>query len=161
MGEHHGGHLQIRCESDSVVRKVPLVSIDGLVAAGELSRADIVVCDVQGAELEVLRGAAAALRDGRIRFLVVSTHLVARDPVLHQRCLALLTAAGAHIIAEHSIPELCSGDGLIAASFDSRDDDFTVDITIGRAPIRSPARWSGSWRRCRAGAEPAASWSAH
>jgi hypothetical protein len=125
--------MRLRCESDSVVREVPIVSVDGLLAAEGLDRIDVLVCDVQGAELDVLRGAREALRDKRIRFLVVSTHAVPRDPVLHQRCLAFLEDAGAQIIAEHSIPESCSGDGLIAASFDPRDAGWTVDISIGRA----------------------------
>jgi FkbM family methyltransferase len=129
----HDSHTSLRCESDGVTRRVPTVSVDGLLAGDPSGRADLVVCDVQGAEMDVLRGASHALREGRIRFLVVSTHLVAHDPVLHQRCLAFLVEAGAQIIAEHSIPESCSGDGLIVASMDPRDKDFIVDVTVGRA----------------------------
>jgi FkbM family methyltransferase len=132
-GREHGGQLRLRCESDSVTRTTPLVSVDGLLATQPIDRIDVLVCDVQGAELDVLGGAQEALRTDRIRFLLVSTHAIPRDPVLHQRCLAFLQDAGAHIIAEHSIPESCSGDGLIVASFDPRDRDLTVAITIGRA----------------------------
>jgi FkbM family methyltransferase len=129
----HGQQIRLRCESDSRVRKVPTISVDGLLANEPIGHIDMLVCDVQGAELDVLRGARAAMRDQRLRFMVISTHLMSEAPTLHQRCLALLQNAGAHIIAEHSIPESCSVDGLIVASFDPRDRDFSVTITIGRA----------------------------
>lgn len=132
-GREHGGRLRIRCESDAVTRTVPTVSVDGLLETQAVDRIDLLVCDVQGAELEVLHGARGALRQGRLRFLVLSTHAMPANPVLHQHCLAFLRDAGAQIIAEHSIPESCSGDGLIVASFDPADAGLTVAITIGRA----------------------------
>lgn len=135
VGREHNTTATLVWESDALRHKNRQVSIDGLMDECGVERIDLLVCDVQGAEVEALRGAARALAQGRIRFLVVSTHhyKISRDPLTHQRCLRLLQEAGAHIVAEHSVPESCSGDGLIAASTDPRDKDLRAPITIGRA----------------------------
>jgi SAM-dependent methyltransferase len=67
--------------------------------------------------------------------MVVSTHhhSISGDPLTHQRALAQLTEAGAHIITEHSVAESFSGDGLIVASFDDRDRDLVVEVSRARA----------------------------
>lgn len=132
-GGDHGSTMNLRSETGELMRQVPVVSVDGLMADERLGRVDVLLCDAQGAELEVLRGAGAALAEGKVRFLCVSTHMVPHDPAMHQRCLGFLERLGAHVIAEHSIPESCGVDGLIVASLDPRDHGWTVDITIGRA----------------------------
>lgn len=135
IGRDHDTTATVIWESDGLRHKNRQISIDGLMRECRLERVDLLVCDVQGAEVDALRGAARALAERRIRFLVVSTHhyKISRDPLTHQRCLQLLQDAGVHIIAEHSVPESCSGDGLIVASTDSRDRDLHAPITIGRA----------------------------
>ena len=134
-GSAHGETVWLPCESDWKVRRIATVTLDGLLREHNVDRFDLVLCDAQGAELDVLRAAREALAAGQIRFLVVSTHhwTISGDPLTHQKCLGELTQAGAHIIAEHSVAEGCSGDGLIAASADARDAGFTVPITHVRA----------------------------
>jgi hypothetical protein len=70
-----------------------------------------------------------------VRFVLVSTHhqLFSGDPLTHQRCLALVEDLGGHVVAEHSVSESCSGDGLVAASFDERDRDLRIPVTHVRA----------------------------
>jgi hypothetical protein len=121
-------------ESDGRPHRTPQVSIGGLMDDLKLDKIDLLLCDVQGAETAALRGAAAVLADRRVRFLVVSTHhhSISRDPLTHQRCLQMLVGAGAHLIAEHSVSESCSGDGLIAASMDSRDRDLHAEVSVVR-----------------------------
>ncbi|MET0603432.1 MAG: FkbM family methyltransferase [Baekduia sp.] len=135
VGATSGDTMWIACESDDRTRQVPIVTLDGLIADNGLDRIDLVLCDTQGAELHVLAAARDALRERRIRFLVLSTHhqIFSGDALTHQRCLAFLRDVGAHIIAEHSIAESCSGDGLIAASMDRADRDLTVDVSHVRA----------------------------
>ena len=72
---------------------------------------------------------------GLVRFLIVSTHhrAISGDPLTHQKALRLLVDASAHVIAEHSVSESFSGDGLIAVSFDPRDRDFTVPVSHARS----------------------------
>ena len=45
----------------------------------------------------------------------------------------LLVDAGAHLIAEHTVAESASGDGLVAVSFDRADTDLTVEVSHLRA----------------------------
>jgi negative regulator of genetic competence, sporulation and motility len=63
--------------------------------------------------------------------MVISTHhhVISNDALTHQRCLMLLKELGAHVIAEHTVAESFSGDGLIAVSFDPQDRDLEVIIS--------------------------------
>jgi hypothetical protein len=51
--------------------------------------------------------------------MLVSTHYFGPefDPLIHQRCLALILNCGGKIIAEHDVHESFSCDGLIVAYF--------------------------------------------
>lgn len=97
---------------------------------------DLLMLDVQGAETAFLNGAKSRLAAGAVRFLVVSTHHhgISGDALTHEKCLQILLDAGAHVIVEHPVYESCSGDGLIAVSFDDRDRDLTVEVR--RIPAR-------------------------
>jgi FkbM family methyltransferase len=135
VGLPDGGQAELESESDGVVRTVGLASVDGLIAREGLDRVDLLLCDAQGAELAMLEGAHDALRAGRIRFLVVSTHhaSICGDPRMHERCLRALEDLGAHVVVEHTLSESFSGDGLIVASMDSRDRDLRVALSHARA----------------------------
>jgi FkbM family methyltransferase len=100
------------------VLDLPRRSVAGLMRAHGFTTLDLLHCDAQGAEAEILPAIAPLLRAGAIRFLVVSTHhhLITGDPLTHQRCLASLEAAGAAILCEHDVQESFSGDGLIVAA---------------------------------------------
>ncbi len=91
--------------------------------------------DIQGAETVLLERARDLLTAGRVRFMIVSTHhqSISGDPLTHQRALRLLQECGAHIIAEHTVRESYSGDGLIAVGFDPADADLVVPISHARA----------------------------
>jgi FkbM family methyltransferase len=123
-----------RCESDGVRRSIQTESLPSLFERFGLGHADIVLADIQGAEMGMLEGAAKLLDEKRVRFLVVSTHhhSISGDPLTHQHCLEFLKSRGAHIVAEHSIRESYSGDGLVAVSFDPRD-DIIAEISYARA----------------------------
>ena len=79
--------------------------------------------DVQGAEAGFIRSLRRSAAAERVRFLVVSTHhaSISGSASTHDDCLEELRSQGAVILAEHSVPESFSGDGLIVASFDPRD----------------------------------------
>jgi FkbM family methyltransferase len=111
------------CESDGATRPVATESVDGLVHDHEIDRVEILLADIQGAELEMLHGAEQSIAEGRLRFVVVSTHhhTISGDPLTHQKCRAFIRDRGGHILAEHSVAESFSGDGLIAASFAAED----------------------------------------
>jgi FkbM family methyltransferase len=121
------------CESDGRTRLIPTESLQSLLERFAVPRLDLVLMDVQGAETATLEGAREFLAE-RVRFLVLSSHhhLISGDPLTHQRCLDLLRGLGAHIIAEHTIAESFSGDGLIAVSFDPADNQMEVPISYAR-----------------------------
>ncbi|UFS58015.1 FkbM family methyltransferase [Subtercola endophyticus] len=135
IGASPGETIRLRTESDNEERDIVTVDLASLMADTGLDHVDIVLCDVQGAETIMLARARGDFAAGRVRFLVVSTHhhRISGDALTHQNALALLLEYGAHIIAEHSVSESASGDGLIAVSFDPRDDDLVVQVSHVRA----------------------------
>jgi FkbM family methyltransferase len=98
---------------------LPALTVSQTMADQEIDTLDILHCDAQGAELDVLASCTELFRNGRVRWVFVSTHAfqITGDPLTHQRCLALLRDAGATIEAEHDVHESFSGDGLIVARF--------------------------------------------
>lgn len=114
------------CESDGRTRSIPLVSVDALVRDHRISGIDLLLSDIQGFEISMLHGCSQTIKSGSLRFLVVSTHhhSISGDPLTHQKCLTFIREHGGHILAEHTVPESYSGDGLIAASFSAADQDM-------------------------------------
>ena len=123
------------CESDGQDRLIPTENLESIMANSGVKRVDLLLLDIQGAELSTLEGAQSAISRGDVRFVVVSTHhqIISGDPLTHQKCLEFFYNNDAHIIAEHTVSESFSGDGLIAVSFDERDSDLIADISYCRA----------------------------
>ena len=114
---------------------LPSHDLDSLLAECGLEHVDVLLSDIQGGEVPLLMRASERLRRGAVRFLIVSTHdlSITGSATTHQQVLDILLWSGAHIIAEHTISESFSGDGLIVASFDPRDRDMQVSITRNRS----------------------------
>ena len=98
---------------------VPQISIPTFLREHGLSHLDVLHCDTQGAETEIIRSCEGLFRSGAIRFAIFATHShhISGDPLTHQRCLAMLEQFGGTILAEHDVHESFSGDGLIAVHF--------------------------------------------
>lgn len=136
VGAEPGAVLDFPCEGlGGAVRPVTAYDLASLMRENGLEHVDLVLCDVQGAETILLDRARGDLAAGRVRFLLVSTHHhdISGHPLTHQDALRLLEAAGAHVVAEHGVSESCSGDGLIAVSFDPRDADLRVPVSHVRS----------------------------
>lgn len=127
--------FSFRAESDGVERETVQYDLRALMELGGVDHVDVLFCDIQGFETPLLQRAADLLSSGAVRFLVVSTHhrSISGHALTHQDALALLEGMGAHVIAEHTVAESASGDGLIAVSFDPRDRDLVVEISHVRA----------------------------
>jgi FkbM family methyltransferase len=112
--------------------KAKIRTVDSLVNEYKINKIDILHMDVQGVELGAISGALESIRSKKVRFIFVSTHhyLFSGDPTTHQKCRKLLESNGAHIIASHNVLQSFSGDGLIVASFDNKDKDFKVQISM-------------------------------
>lgn len=113
---------------------VAIRSVDGLVNEKKIKRIDMLHMDIQGVELDALEGAEQAIRDGKVRFIMISTHhhLISGDPLIHEKCLEKIKSLGGRIITEHAIHESFSGDGLIAASFFKEDNNLTIEVSENR-----------------------------
>ncbi|MFN0104381.1 MAG: FkbM family methyltransferase [Bryobacteraceae bacterium] len=84
--------------------------LDDLLARCGVPFAHIVHVDVQGAEVDMLRGSESAIREKRLGYIFLSTH----SRKLHDECLDILKRDFV-ILAEHTRAESYSTDGLIVA----------------------------------------------
>ena len=98
---------------DGTLLQLPCLAIDDFLDQEGIAFLDILHADIQGSEVEMLRGARNALARKRIGYVFVSTH-----PGKHEICLSFLRELGYKLVFEHSIEESCSGDGLIVARSD-------------------------------------------
>ena len=103
----------------SGVLELPRFSVPKLMDMAGFAHLNLLHCDTQGAELDVLEGCRILFSAGHIDWVFISTHAwqISNDPLTHQRCLAFLQGCGATIVAEHDVYESFSGDGLIVARF--------------------------------------------
>jgi FkbM family methyltransferase len=118
---------------DGSVSRVPCVAIDDFLEREGIAFLDILHADIQGAELEMLEGCRRSLTENKIGYLFVSTHAGK-----HAACCAAVRQAGYQLVAEHSIEESCSGDGLIVARSELAPQIPAIKITkhVGRDRVR-------------------------
>jgi len=132
-GEVDGEMTDVVMDSDPSKKvHVPIRTVDSLAKEYGLDMVDLLHMDVQGFELSALKGAQKLITAKKIRFLFVSTHhyFFSGKANTHQECLHFIKQNGGHIVASHTILESFSGDGLIVASFDVRDKDFSIEMSI-------------------------------
>lgn len=126
--------MPFACEKSGTV---PLTgySVSNLMQSQGWSKLNMLHCDIQGAETNVLSSCTDMFRAGQIDWVFVSTHAhqISGDPLTHQRCLDILRGAGAIIEAEHDVHESFSGDGLIVARFCPAPEGWTpVKVSVNR-----------------------------
>ena len=118
-------------ETLNAFRNVATKSVATICRENHIEFLDVLHMDVQGAELAALMGAEPLVTAGKLRFVFLSTHhhCISGDALTHQRCLQWLLDRQAHILCEHAVNESFSGDGLIVASFDTRDRGRAIPIS--------------------------------
>jgi FkbM family methyltransferase len=139
IGGQHIPSILMRRESDGQEVEMTCQNMNSLLGLTGDKPVEVLHIDAQGAELSFLRSAREAAARGHLRFIVVSTHheSISGSPFTHQDCLAELRRMGATILAEHSVEESFSGDGLIAASCYPEDRNiFLPSVSINK-PERS------------------------
>jgi FkbM family methyltransferase len=135
IGPQPGELIEFVSETDGTTHSVPALSLETLMAAGDMEHVDLLLCDVQGGEQYFFPQALDLLRGGAVRFAIISTHhhSISGDPLTHQKLLDLFRDMGAHIVVEHTVGESFSGDGLIVVSFDPvLDGDFVIETSRAR-----------------------------
>jgi FkbM family methyltransferase len=133
VGSNDGGTIVIPLDSNpEEVVEVMVRTVDSIMSEKAIDYLEVLHLDVQGHELEALKGAAEAIKAKRVRFVCVSTHhyFFSKNPNTHNECLSFIKGMGGQIISSHTVAESFSGDGLIVASFEDIDKDFQVDTSL-------------------------------
>jgi FkbM family methyltransferase len=152
VGREHAAAVTIRRESDGADVTVPCHSMDSLLDSIGRRPVEMLHIDCQGGELPLLESCGRAVREGLLRFVVVSTHhaSISGSPSTHQDCLRQLETLGATILCEHTVEESFSGDGLIVASFLSADAAIELPAisrnTTGESLFGRPGTGAGDQR---------------
>jgi FkbM family methyltransferase len=105
--------LGLRRKKDRFLN-VPTITLDALVS--RIGRSiDLVQMDVQGLELEVLKGATESMKTGAVRTFLIGTHGRARGLTMHEDCRQLLGTNGYRI--ETDLPDTKEQpDGILVAT---------------------------------------------
>jgi len=102
------------------------ISVDSLLLDNSINYFDIVHCDIQGFEFDMLNGASAAIKADKIGYFFISTH----SNELHAECSSFLIKQGFDIIASADLNQTYSFDGLIVAQRSNHLSLPKVDISL-------------------------------
>lgn len=89
----------------------PTVNLEYIMTSKNLKHIDILHCDIQGYEYELLGTAINILKDGKVGYLFISTH----SEEIHQRCIELIQNSSFEILSAANLQETYSVDGIIVA----------------------------------------------
>lgn len=107
-------------------------SVDAFMNERGIDSVDILHSDIQGFEIEMLRGAARALEGKSIRYLFVSTH----NQELHLQVVRILDGLGYRVEVSSDVDShSTSCDGLVFASSPDAEPIFPDRRFIGRLEI--------------------------
>lgn len=90
---------------------VPTICVDDYVETKNIDYVDLLHCDIQGFEYDMLHGAEKTIDGQRVGFIFISTH----SNEVHQQCLEFLESKQFFVIANYDLDDSYSQDGLIAA----------------------------------------------
>ena len=122
-------------QANGEIIEVPCIDFFELKRDRNIDYLDIVHLDIQGGEVDFLSQLEKQKNNLGISYLVISTHdySISGSAVTHQECLQKIVDLGGHIVAEHSVPESFSGDGLILASFLKEDRSWRIELSHNRS----------------------------
>jgi hypothetical protein len=107
-----GEFLQAGIGSESQQQDgLKIVTVDELMASFSVEKLTVLHSDIQGFELDMLKGAKKTLEKYAIDFFFISTH----SDALHEACISHLIEAGYKILDDYRISESWNPDGLIVA----------------------------------------------
>jgi FkbM family methyltransferase len=131
--------VEFRCETTQQMRALPMLNMPAVLDLANGRSVEFLHIDVQGAELAFINSMEQAVSEGRLRFLMVSTHhrAISGSATTHQDCLAAIRGMGGHVLCEHDIQQSFSGDGLIAASFFPQDAQLILPAISRNEAARS------------------------
>lgn len=106
---------------------VPMIAVDDFVVENHIDFIDVLHVDIQGSEVEMLRGANRMLGQHRVHYLFLSTH----SDWLHAQCLEILRDWDYVILCEANVKESMHVDGFIVAR--ARNRQGPDQIAVHRA----------------------------
>jgi FkbM family methyltransferase len=127
------------CESTGQQRALPCLDAQAVLDLCGGRDIELMHVDAQGAELPLLKSMRSIVGQGRIRFVMISTHhaAIGGGRCTHEDCLDAVAQLGGRVLAEYDVHESFSGDGLVLASF------LPADRNISLPPVsRNRARYS-------------------
>jgi len=89
----------------------PTIAIDDFLQQNKIGKLNILHSDIQGEELNMLKGCVKALSSGAIDFVFISSH----SDDLHEQCAEFLKRFGYEIIASANMSQSYSVDGVLVA----------------------------------------------
>ncbi len=101
------------------------VAVDPFCERNGIKRLGILHADIQGGEVEMLRGAKNILERKAADWIFISTH----SNKLHGECVEILKSYGYLIVASADLDETYSSDGLIVAKADAAFEPATIEIS--------------------------------
>lgn len=108
----------------------PAVCIDDFVSSNNIPFIHILHSDIQGYELEMLKGSQRSINEKKIGYLFISTH----SNELHNQCISFLKENHFIILASANMDESYSVDGLIVARSFHFKGINPVNISLKRNP---------------------------
>lgn len=94
---------------DSLATRPVTLSIDSFVKLKKIEHIDILHCDIQGFEFDMLLGAKNILANKTVEYIFISTH----SNELHFKCLEYLKNYDYIVLVEIDLDRISSFDGLI------------------------------------------------
>lgn len=115
---------QVFTDWDHNTYNIKQLSVDDFAAQNAIDFIHILHSDIQGAELEMLKGCQRLIAEKRIGYFFISTHRGA-----HQNCLKLLEDANFTILLSITREESFSADGLIIAKLPEIGGPSLLDVS--------------------------------
>ncbi|MBL0869653.1 MAG: FkbM family methyltransferase [Phycisphaerales bacterium] len=107
-GEFLQGYVGVLAKHYLEVEARQLV-VDTLIKERAIPHVDLLHADVQGTEVEMIRGSRESISAGKVSWVFLSTHSMHK----HAWCKRELTRLGMSLVAEADLPESYSFDGLL------------------------------------------------
>lgn len=109
--------------------RVPTVTVDGVCLRHGIERLQVLHCDIDGGERDMLKGASRMLSEERIGYVFLGTH----SPELHEGCQESLRQYGFKIITQVPLDRAYAGDGFIAARHESVVGPDSIPVALREA----------------------------
>jgi FkbM family methyltransferase len=108
--------------------EIEMICMDDFAEKNNVDFIYLLHSDIQGAEIDMLKGCQQLIAQKRIGYFFVSTHRGT-----HEECLKILTEAHLHIVLAHTRKESFSADGLIVAKLPEILGPESLDVSLRTA----------------------------